>query len=154
MQAFTIFGRAAERCVGELAMQNLANTSWAFATAHRTDVPAFIIFGRTVERCLGSLKPQDLANTTCACASGEAGHERLQCAGAHKHSMGICTCQQAASSMHNGSPARRGHMYLSAGSEFNAQELINIAWAHACASKQRVQCTIARQHCLGVCICQ
>ena len=70
-QLFTALARSAERCVGELKAQELANTAWSFATVAQPDVQLFTALARTAERCVGEFKAQHLANTAWAFATAD-----------------------------------------------------------------------------------
>ena len=43
--------------------QEIANTTWAFATAGQSDAALFRALARRAERCVGHFNAQDLANT-------------------------------------------------------------------------------------------
>ena len=62
-QVFSVLARAAERRQGDLNVQELANTAWAFATAGQSDVELFTAFAGAAERRLGDFNMQGLANT-------------------------------------------------------------------------------------------
>ena len=56
----------AERRVGDLNAQELANTAWAFATADQSDQLVFAALARAAEWRVGEFNAQELANTAWA----------------------------------------------------------------------------------------
>ena len=56
----------ANRHIGKFIAQELANTTWAFGTATRSDAVLFAALARAMERCLGAFSAQNLANTAWA----------------------------------------------------------------------------------------
>ena len=61
--------RVAELRLGDVKVQELANTAWAFATASQQDAQLFAAMARVAELHLGDFKVQGLANTAWAFAT-------------------------------------------------------------------------------------
>ena len=55
--------------MGELNLQNLANTAWAFATAGHMDASLFGALATAAQRCMVAFNSQALANTAWAFAT-------------------------------------------------------------------------------------
>ena len=58
-----------ERRVSEFNSQELANTTWAFATVKHREDKLFTALARTAERRMSDFNAQGLANTAWACAT-------------------------------------------------------------------------------------
>ena len=69
---FAAFATAAKQCVSSFDLQNLTNTTWAFATAKQQVASLFAASATVSDQQRGSFSPQDLANTAWAFAI--AGH--------------------------------------------------------------------------------
>ena len=56
-QLFMALAGEAERRVGDLNLQGLANTAWAFLTLHHADAQLFMALARETERRVGDFNP-------------------------------------------------------------------------------------------------
>ena len=56
-QLFMVLAREADRRLGDLSLQNLANTAWAFATSGQADAQLFLALAREAERRLVDFNP-------------------------------------------------------------------------------------------------
>ena len=60
---------AAERRMGELSSQELANTAWAFATAGQEDASLFAASATAAQQRMSNFSPQGLCSTAWAFAT-------------------------------------------------------------------------------------
>jgi len=60
---FGALAKAAERRLGDLNPQDLANTAWAFAMVDQKAASLFAALAAAAELHLGDFNPQDLVNT-------------------------------------------------------------------------------------------
>ena len=66
---FAALATAAERLMGELNSQELANTAWAFARACQKDASLLAALATAVQQGMGNFIPKELANTAWAFAT-------------------------------------------------------------------------------------
>ena len=52
--------------MGDLNLQNFANTAWAFATAGQKDASLFVALATAAEQRMDDFNPQNLVNTAWA----------------------------------------------------------------------------------------
>ena len=72
---------AVEPRVGEFNAKELANTTWAFALAGRSDAQLFAVLARAVKSWVGEFSVQDFANTAWMHHSRDLAAPETECQG-------------------------------------------------------------------------